>query len=156
MSKNPFERFLIIGVDPGEACGFATFDLGVFGAGTLTWHEAVIELERLLSRRAKNTITVVSVERYTFTLAAAKMTRQYHALEFIGVAKYLCLKYGVSLMIPGASDAQKIGSPEVIRQLGWWQSGPDHTNKAVAQVVYAAANVDPMRYGKLISSSTVN
>lgn len=155
-SGHPFERFLIIGVDPGKACGFATLDAGVFGAGDLTWHEATIELERLLSRHRPNITTIVSVERYTFTQAASKMTRQYDALEFIGVARYLCLKHGVQLLIQGASEAQRLGTPDLLRRFGWWQKGLDHANKAGAQVAYAAARVDPVRFGTLLPSSRVD
>lgn len=151
-SDHPFKNFLIIGVDPGKACGFATLDHGVFGAGDMTWHEATVELERLLSRRYRGSVLrFVAVERYTFTQAASKMTRQYDALEFIGVARYLCFKYNTRLLVPGASEAQRIGSPDVLRKLGWWQRGLDHANKAGAQVAYAAANVDPVRYATLIS-----
>lgn len=144
---------LIIGVDPGKACGFAVLDGDVLTSMDLTVYESCVKLERLL---AKKRPTIVAVERFTFQASSNKKTRQYDALEFIGVARYLCAKAQIPLLIQGASDASRIGSPEVLRALGWWKKGHDHANKATAQVALAFAKTHPKLFEEMLRPGIVN
>jgi hypothetical protein len=132
---------LIIGVDPGLACGFATLNNDVFTSDDFSVLHACTRLEELL--RSSVTNKIVGVERFTFQASSAKKTRQYDALEFIGVARYLCYKHNATFLLQGASEAQQIGSRETLLKLGWWKKGYDHANKAAAQVVMAYARSCP-------------
>lgn len=144
---------LLIGVDPGKACGFAVLDDMTLSSDDLTVYEACTKLERLL---AKKRPTIVAVERFTFQASSVKKTRQYDALEFIGVARYMCTKVGIPLLIQGAADASRIGSPEVLRALGWWKKGHDHANKAAAQVALAFAKTHPKLFEEMLRPGIVN
>lgn len=138
---------LIIGVDPGKACGFAILDGDTFTSEDLTLYEACRKLELLLNKRRP---TIVAVERFTFQASSQKKTRQYDAIEFTGVARYLCDKLGTTLIIQGASEAQRIGSPQSLRVLGWWKKGYDHANKAAAQVALAFARTHPDEFERML------
>lgn len=138
---------LIIGVDPGKMCGFAALDNHAFQSDDLSWDAACARLHALLKRGQP---TIVAVERFTFQASSSKMTRQYDALEFIGVARYLCTIHTATLLIQGASEAQRIGSPKTLRALTWWKRGYDHANKAAAQVALALARTHPAEFESLL------
>lgn len=139
---------LIIGVDPGKMCGFAVLDGDVFTSDDLTWDDACSRLHALLRRGQP---TIVAVERFTFQASSSKMTRQYDALEFIGVARYLCAAHTAILLVQGASEAQRVGSPTTLRALSWWRRGFDHANKAAAQVTMALARTHPVEFEDLLA-----
>lgn len=140
--NDKFTRF-IVGLDPGKSCGFATLNGDEFHSTDLTPLQACSELHRLLRNGRPK---IVSAERYTFTQAASRMTRQYDALEIIGTARYLCHEYGVTFVINGAAEASRVGSPAVLRALGWWARGKDHRNKAAAQVALVLQQTHPEEF----------
>lgn len=137
----------IIGVDPGKTTGWATYQNGRFHADELPHMDACARLDETLSRLP---VTLVAVERFTFQATSAKKTRQYDAIEFIGVARYLCARRGVRLLIQGASDAGKFGTRENLLRLGWWTTGVDHPNRAAAQVALALATTNPRLFTSLL------
>jgi hypothetical protein len=143
---------LLIGVDPGKACGFAYLNGEQFTSDDLSLYDACAELERLLKRGQP---TVVAVERFTFQASSSKKTRQYDALEFIGVARFLCTKYSVQLLIQGAAEASKVGSPQVLRVFRWWKKGYDHANKAAAQVALALARTHPVEFERMLGPGII-
>lgn len=149
--SEPKQR-LIIGVDPGKACGFAELDGDDFYSDDFDWETAAARLDRLLRRRQP---TLVAVERFTFQASSQKKTRQYDALEFLGVARYLCGKYGAQYVVQGAAEAQRLGSPQVLRALGWWKRGYDHANKAASQVAFAFARTHPTEFEELLPPGIV-
>lgn len=126
---------LIIGIDPGLTCGFATLNAGVFDLYDLEYTAAIDRLDTLTYGQA--TPYMIAVERFTPNGKAA-MTRQVHALELIGAARFMARKRGaLRFLVTGASEAQRVGTPDVLRRLGWWKPGGDHLNKAAAQIAYA-------------------
>lgn len=139
---------LIIGVDPGKTCGFATLFLDdmSFSSNDLSHEDACDNLWSLLSEWRVN--ACVSVERYTISGRRA-VTRDNNALELIGVARNLARWNSSRFLLNGVSDAQGIGNPAALRQLGWWKPGGDHLNKAASQVAYAFAKLLPREFEKL-------
>lgn len=137
---------LIIGLDPGGTCGFASLLGDTFESCDLRPYDACLRLERLLARRDVDA-SVVACERFTLTAESVKKTRQNDALEIIGVARYLATRYNsTAFLLQGASEAQKAANREVLRLLGWWTPGVDHRNKAAAQLALALSRVDPLDY----------
>lgn len=139
---------LIIGMDPGKTCGFATLFLDdmSFSSNDLSYEIACDNLWALLAEWREN--ACVSGERYTISGRRA-VTRDNNALELIGVARNLARWNQSRFMLNGVSDAQGIGNPAVLRQLGWWKPGGDHLNKAAAQVAYAFAQLLPRKFEQL-------
>lgn len=134
---------VIIGLDPGLTCGYAQLDGDTFTSYDLSPMDACTMLEQMLQRGRP---TIIAAERFTFQASSSRKTRQYDALEIIGAARYLCHKYIATFTLYGASEAQRIGSREVLRALGWWQPGKDHCNKAAAQVAIAYAQTHPSEF----------
>lgn len=133
---------IIVGVDPGKTCGYFILDGETTSSADLTTDALCDAVAGVL---ALGRPTVVAVERFTFQLATSKMTRQYDALEVIGVLKYLARRHldTATLVIQGASDAQRLAPRQVLVNLGWWSPGYDHRNKAAAQAALALAKIDP-------------
>lgn len=140
---------LVIGVDPGKTCGFATLTGGaLFWSDDLPFTAALDRLDALT--RAAELRVIISVEKFTPRQKAA-MTAQTHALEFIGAARYVARVRGaLRFLTPGASEAQSVGTTEVLRRLGWWAPGCDHRNRAASQVAYALHNTLPDSYAELL------
>jgi len=139
---------VIVGVDPGLTCGFATLLHGTeFESVDLSYDVALDRLYGLVTTAERR--AVISVERFTPNGRAA-MTRQTHALRFIGAAQFIARRFhALSFNVIGASDAQGVAPPQVLRRLGWWQPGRDHLNRAASQVGYALATVLPDEFERL-------
>lgn len=145
---SPLANLQVIGVDPGGTCGFAVLTGGTnFWLEDLEFNAALDRLEELTYGQQLR--TVIAVERFTPTGRAA-MTAQTEALEFIGAARFVARKtHALRFLVTGASDAQRMAPPSVLRELGWWSAGGDHLNKAAAQVAYAVATLFPEEFARL-------
>lgn len=147
-SPNP-HNLIIIGVDPGKACGFAVFQTatGDFHSDDLSVDVALDRIYALMY--GQNLRTILSVERFTPNGRAAQ-TAQTDALEVIGAARFIARRLNaLRFMTPGASEAQSIAGPDVLRTLGWWAPGFDHRNRAASQVGYALSEVLPVLFADL-------
>jgi hypothetical protein len=58
-----------------------------------------------------------------------------YAYEVIGMVKWLAEEYGFTTLPPVPSSARKLGSPEMLRKLGWWKSSYGHANDASAHLL---------------------
>lgn len=150
---------LIIGVDPGLQTGLAWLTSAGsderFSSVDLPAMEACDRIARFLDDRCRQQ-AVIAVERFTVSGRAAKMTRQNDALEIIGVCRWLARRHGVSFLLQGAGDAQRVGSRELLTRLGWWAVGGDHLNKAAAQVALAYQRAYPREFAQRINPDTID
>lgn len=145
---NP-RNLIIIGVDPGLTCGFAVLHTATedFQSDDVPVNIALDRIYALM--HGHNLRTILSVERFTPNGRAAQ-TAQTDALEVIGAARFIARRLNaLRFMTPGASEAQSIASPDVLRTLGWWAPGFDHRNRAASQVGYALSEVLPGRFADL-------
>lgn len=125
------------------------------GNGTCTheWTEcgsdgALRQAAAWLSRAPRTTI---ACERYTITSRTAKLTRQPHALEFIGALRSLASDYpSVTFLLQSKSDAIKLGNDGLLRKLGWYTPGAGHANDAARQVLLALAGRHPQLFDELL------
>lgn len=153
---------LIIGVDPGKSTGlawliddtFQSIDLPAIKACTLL-DMIMREYDSDKSVIRSDQVAVIAVERYNITAQTSKLTRQYDALEVIGVCRWLAHAHGAQFMLQGASSAQRCGNREVLQALGWWKPGGDHLNKAAAQVALACQTIFPHEFAQRIEPGMI-
>lgn len=133
----------IIGVDPGKITGLA-----LLNGDTLTCVAAsrgqVDDVLRLWLATA--VVTDVGIERFVITRNTARKTQQTDALKVSGVVENLVERAGHHRVVyQNMSDAKRLGSPELLRALGWWQTGKHsrHMNDAAAQVFKLLADRHP-------------
>lgn len=121
---------LIIGVDPGKVTGVATYQtwdkkFESFELPALEAMEAVCDkVESMLNSRG--TVEIVC-ESFTINSFTAQHSRQYDALESIGVLKFLTHRHrGSSLNLEMRPPAtRKVVSNEALQRLGWYNPSPD-------------------------------
>lgn len=152
MNSSEMPSILVIGIDPGKTSGFTIWDNGEFSAYQLNFIDTCKNLEYLLDTP---NAAIVSIERFTFQASSSRMTRQYDALELIGVARYLTLKYRKQFRIHGTSDASRVGSPHVLKRLGWWSPGMEHANKAAAQIAITLSNLFPQKFETMLNTDSM-
>lgn len=153
---------LLIGVDPGLMTGVAwLLDDDTFESCDLPALDACDRIARLFSDHWNGgdqddcRPIVIAVERYSITQQTVKLTRQYDALEVIGVCRWIARYHGASFLLQGASAAQRVGNRDVLRTLGWWKPGGDHLNKAAAQVALAYQQTFPHEFAKRLEPGTI-
>lgn len=145
---------LIIGVDPGKMTGLAWLIDGVFLSVDLPALDACNKVSQLLQSRDGRS-AILAIERYNITAQTIKLTRQYDALETIGVCRWLAHIHGVQFILQAASTAQRCGNRDVLRTLGWWKPGGDHLNKAAAQVALAYQTTSPLEFTRRLEPGMI-
>jgi hypothetical protein len=142
---------LLIGIDPGKTCGFATLnivgDRYDFTSMDLDTMATIAHLNTLLT--TANTVLLpvyVAAELFTPGGNTAKQTRQTDASQVIGAAQTVTKQHGGVFMTQGIADAQRVGSPAALRALGWWAPGFDHRNKAASQVALLFMKLQPAEF----------
>lgn len=123
----------VLAVDPGGTTGWASLDpTGNFQSGEVRdWLNWCSHVWRLLSTEE---YTVV-VERYTVTTETAKKTRQYDALEIIGVLRWLCHLTGSPFVMQTPSQAKSFGTDRKLHRIGWFLRGRGHANDAARHLL---------------------
>ena len=155
---------LVIGVDPGLASGIFELLLSdVIENGEsvfTTWTYVYPPLDAcdLIENRAKRfgSHLHVACERYTITHATGRKTFQPDALEIIGTLRWICRKWQSSFELQGAADTKKIGNPALLRRIGWHTAGPDHVDRAAAQVLTYLAKHLPQEFLRVTAGGRVD
>lgn len=146
---------LIIGVDPGKMTGLAWLVDNTFRSTDLTALDACTMIDTLMTQHSDRP-TIITAERYTITTNTAKLTRQYDALEVIGVCRWLAHMRRAQFELQAASAAQRCGNRDVLSALGWWGRGFDHRNKAAAQVALAYQQRFPNEFALRLEPGMIN
>jgi hypothetical protein len=141
---------VVLGLDPGAATGVATYNVtdGTFSSQIMVPLDACDYVERLASQHGPHFLC--ACER--FTMMGGRKTAQADALEVIGTARWICHRHVCEFRLRGAADAARIGSTAELKKIGWHRSGPDHADKAAAQVLLAVAELLPSTYIALTGS----
>jgi hypothetical protein len=122
---------ITIWLDPGKTTGLASWD---HRNGIFTSVEAIDLLtagswiEMLMV--ANDGEIEVGWERYVVTPAGIRGGTPYWSLEVIGVARYLALKYGLTILPPQMSSMMAIATDERLKLVGWHKPGKPHANDA--------------------------
>jgi hypothetical protein len=130
MSERSTTRF-VVWLDPGLTTGWATYDLSqhefksgqgdLFATGTrLTslakWYRGGL---------------AVGWERYLVLPGSGGITGTAEpSLETIGMARWICLSHGVTVLDPVPSAMRKLGGDDKLRRLSWYHPGQRHANDA--------------------------
>lgn len=146
---------LIIGVDPGKVTGLAWLIDDVFMSSEYSSMNACTTIDSLIRVYGEQDAVIIAVERYNITQQTTKLTRQYDALEVIGVCRWIACLHDAQFLLQSASGAQRCGNRDVLRTLGWWKPGGDHLNKAAAQVALAYQKIYPHEFAKRIESGMI-
>lgn len=134
----------VIGVDPGKTTGLMLLnddDVVVQVAATFVEVEEVLRLWL-----SSEIVTIVAVERFVITRNTARKTQQTDALKVSGVVQNLVERSRLhEVVYQNMSDAKKLGSPTMLRALGWYRVGRNarHMNDAASQVFKLVASRYP-------------
>lgn len=134
----------VVGVDPGKTCGVAVFDLATsrLSVSLLAPLDACDAVDRLVESAAA--ASLVACEPYVFTTSTARKTFQPDALEVLGTLRWICRRHGVRFdETQSPASAAKIANRDLLRRIGWHRPGPDHQDRAAAQVLTALARLFP-------------
>lgn len=146
---------LIIGVDPGKMTGLAWLIDDTFKSTDLAVLNACTVMDMLL-REYEGCPIIIAVERYSITQQTSRLTRQYDALEVIGVCRWFAHSHDAQFLLQSAAAAQRCGNRDVLRALGWWKPGGDHLNKAAAQVALAYQTTSPLEFTRRLEPGMIN
>jgi len=142
----------IIAVDPGNVTGLAWVKLAkgnhqYFDAIELPMIVAAKMLEDRLAGNGERKI--VAVEQYTVNNNTVKHSRQYDALEMIGIARYLCNKYGAEFRMQ-APAARNLCQDGGLKKMNWYRASPDkHMVDAAKHLAVACLHYDVLKVGDL-------
>lgn len=140
-------RICVIGVDPGELTGLASYSNPRLGSdkffSTSVVSDDITPILRtwLGAARRLNYVTLVGCEDFVVGHKTSKMSRQPKPLQILGMVRQLAADDHADFAVQDVASAKKIGNPDVLRRLGWWKTGKDldHANDAAAHVLLAMA-----------------
>lgn len=142
--KNNIPAIIIIGIDPGKTVGLAVYDtITEEMMGSQIAFDDFGDWLNLSLNNIKNTLKKevhVTIERYT--IRSLKVAADAHwAIEIIGMTRYLCKCYGVSLTLQTPNDAKKYADDIKLRTAKWYVPGRDHANDAIRHVALMMASL---------------
>ncbi len=142
---------MIIAVDPGKETGvWVIDDEGHAHGNEYTAQGALVWLNQVLQRYPGRRIYLVG-ERFTLTREYIKMTRQYEAIEMIGVLRWFSFFYPWVNLVLQSRDVKSRVPDDVLRRLGWWKSGSEgHMHDAQRHALVWAASSRITRYEELV------
>jgi len=130
---------IVMAVDPGKMTGWAVWVPGEddIKSGQSPWLDFLSRYESWISAV---TFPTTVVERFTVGKETLKKTRQYHALEAIGVLRYLSItRTSRDIILQTPAAAKSFSTSDKLKKLGWWPVGQDHAQDACRHMlVYAA------------------
>lgn len=115
----------VIGIDPGDSCGFALFVDGRYVFAVQFPPDTMYQyLEITLQKAALNDGKAeIGIER--FVTNRMHTTHQPTAQQVIGAVSVLAKRYGADVTEQGAADARGIVHPDEMRARGMWQTGKE-------------------------------
>lgn len=128
-----------IAIDPGLTSGvFMTQDENPtkFLAYELDFDNLATHMDGYFSETKE-----IIYEKYTITGETLKKTRQYEALEVIGMLRYFALVEDIPLIDQTPGNAKRLATDDRLRDLGWYIPGKGHATDAARHMF--------LRYTKL-------
>ena len=135
----------VLAVDPGGTTGLAWWRAGQHRAWSEPLEQAMDTVFTEIITRYdptafpdKPTFDLVVFEAIVITGQTLKKSRNVQdAIEFIGMARYVCHKWGPPFNTQTPADAKSFATDEKLRALGWWTPGPDHARDASRHLLLA-------------------
>lgn len=136
----------ILAVDPGLATGAARWtDERGFNSEIWEYPDVMDRLEN-----AVPFFDLVVCESFVVTQRTLKLSRQYHALELIGLIRFLCRRHHVELQLQSPSDAKAFVKNDRLRALDWYKPGAGHDNDAARHLLLGIARNEKTLFEALI------
>jgi hypothetical protein len=141
----PSQRLMTIWLDPGKTTGIAGWDYANEQFTSIEVGDDLkalgLHLELLASMQDGGIISdmpgriELGWERYVITPGNTRHGTAYWSLEVIGVAHYLALKHGFTILKPQMSSAMAACTDERLKKIGWHKPGKPHANDAARHLL---------------------
>ena len=132
----------ILACDPGLTSGLASLHISdhiKYFKDFSSWEcDFEILCGDLYLRRDTNMELVI--EKFTITNETAKKSRQYDALNIIGVFRYCSYMSDWPLTLQSPGSAKKLGTDDRLKDLGWYTPGKGHANDAARHLLLYCVN----------------
>lgn len=126
---------VLLTVDPGKCTGYLLDN--VPGAAPVIDQLPALDFCELAEREARvhqGALTIV-YEKFTITQATLRKAREAHAIEVIGVLKFLSYTHGCRLIEQTPGDAKRFATDARLKKLHLWVPGKDHARDAARHAV---------------------
>ncbi len=138
---------IIMAIDPGLTSGVVTMDTHsphVLSIHELTFNELVKMLDDMDAHDLPDTMIC---ESYIITGRTVALTRQYDALNIIGMLRYFSVSDGKPLFLQPASDAKSFCDNKKLKEVGWYVPGKEHAMDAARHLFLWCTKQDIIRFG---------
>lgn len=134
----------IMWLDPGLTTGAAWYDLegNHFGSWQYDEHDLARRLEEVSSLYPGD--LAVGYEQYIVTSGGIRQSSPEHALAVIGIVRDMAAQGMFELLTPRPPSARKLGSPVLLRRMGWYRPGQRHANDAAMHLLAHLLRMRPM------------
>jgi hypothetical protein len=124
---------LFVGIDPGKASGFASYDsdTGVFFSNEYATTVLYRKLERMVWAEMKPEFII---ERFDINAGTVKKTAQPEAAGVIAVLEYLCI-VGHANMYRSSRTRKGYATNRKLKALGWFKGGEGHSDDAARHLL---------------------
>jgi hypothetical protein len=137
---------IIMAIDPGLTSGVVTLD--TISPKVITTHELSFEeLVKMLDDLDAYGIPDAYVcESYTITARTVTLSRQYDALEIIGVLRYFSISTGNPLYLYKPYEAKSFCNNAKLKDIGWYVPGKEHAMDAARHLFLWCVKQDIIRF----------
>lgn len=139
------DKPFIVWLDPGLTTGMATYDLEnpkTFMSWQYDGPDLEARLRYLFSEHGER--MVIGWERFIVTSGGVRTSTPRHAIDAITRVRLMALGADVPVLKPQPSSARKLGSPVMLRRLGWYKPGKVHANDASQHLLSHLLRMKPM------------
>lgn len=127
----------LLAFDPGGVTGIAWYDGVEFVSLELKTYEALLYAQEATIGNWVD-LSVVC-ESFIISQRTLRGTRQYDALESIGVLRFLCRTRGVPFALVTPAASKSFSTDAKLRKLGWYYPTPGGHRNDAARVLLVAA-----------------
>lgn len=126
--------YAVMWLDPGKTTGIASYlaDADNFQSGQLDFLGTCQTLERWATSRY--ILLKLGWEKYIVTGGRRTGLPEY-SYEVIGVAKWMCSRYGIEPLPSVPSSARIVASHAMLKKVGWYAPGNGHANDAAQHLL---------------------
>lgn len=137
-------RMNVLAIDPGGTTGMAHLRKGGFDSWEIPGGLEGFAEHWLMGTPARHHYDFIVIEKFTIMASTLRKTREYDALEIVGLVKATCHVHGPTLRLQTATQGKSFGTDAKLKALKWWDSSPGgHRNDAARHLVTFLAGHEP-------------
>lgn len=138
----------VLAIDPGGTTGMAAYTPGDFGFESWEIPGGLEGFAQWWLRGRQpgvvDSYDFVVIEKFTIMASTLKKTRQYDALEIIGLVKATSHVSGPPCLLQTPAQAKSFATDDKLKALKWFDSSPGgHKNDATRHLVTCLAAREP-------------